>query len=593
MAQRSRITVFVVLVALAGAIGIGLYFTAQQDQTGASSSRGNRQITPMSKLVNQQPLQTAQQLDKLANTREEARYSRDALRIADHEVDLAFASALRNARLHPAAETPDTKKIHERISQLEAEVASDQEQVNRLKAAQSAARGVAAEDLSDRQQLAAAELALRQDELADAKLDLMRAGGDNESRIQRLFAQHETSQHPDQPQPFQLREPFQIPGSMVAQVRLMMQLHEKRLHVLDAAQASQDAAKELDAKHEELEKNLASSAPLEPQPANAVTLAALQRQSEERKLVTQYDQRVQDHQQLEKTYADWANLLHGRILASLHSVLLGVLWIVVIVALIVSGNIAVDHLAKRISLDRRKMATTRLLGHFVVQGLGILFIGFVLIGPPSNLSTVIALAGAGLTVALKDFIVAFFGWFVLMGKNGIRVGDWVEINGIGGEVAEIGLLRTVLLETGNWADSGHPTGRRVTFVNSFAIEGHYFNFSTSGQWLWDTLEINIPSGTDPYFLTDSLLALVKKQSEENTREAEKEWRRATHDHMQAFTAEPALSLRPSQQGTTVIVRYITRANERYATRTQLYQQVVEMLHSKKTSGLQRGSSATE
>ena len=53
--------------------------------------------------------------------------------------------------------------------------------------------------------------------------------------------------------------------------------------------------------------------------------------------------------------------------------------------------------------------------------------------------------------------------------------------GVGGEVVEISLLRTTLLETGNWTDSGHPTGRKVTFVNSFAIEGHYFNFSTSGQ----------------------------------------------------------------------------------------------------------------
>src|SRR5205814_1267265 len=83
--------------------------------------------------------------------------------------------------------------------------------------------------------------------------------------------------------------------------------------------------------------------------------------------------------------------------------------------------------------------------------------------------------------------VGFIGWFVLMGRNGIRLGDWVEINGVTGEVIELGMFHTVLLETGNWTDSGHPTGRRVTFTNGFAIEGHYFNFSTSGQWLWDEI----------------------------------------------------------------------------------------------------------
>jgi hypothetical protein len=70
------------------------------------------------------------------------------------------------------------------------------------------------------------------------------------------------------------------------------------------------------------------------------------------------------------------------------------------------------------------------------------------------------LAGPGLTVVLKDFIGAFFGWFVPMGRNGIGLGDRVEINGVGGEAIEVGILRTVLLEMRNWTNTGHLTGRR-------------------------------------------------------------------------------------------------------------------------------------
>src|SRR5919197_5435275 len=117
----------------------------------------------------------------------------------------------------------------------------------------------------------------------------------------------------------------------------------------------------------------------------------------------------------------------------------------------------------------------RFVARFAVQVVALGLILLVIFGAPNQASTLLGLAGAGLTVALKDFIVAFFGWFILMGRNGIRVGDWVEIKGVGGEVAEIGLLHTVLLETGSWSDAGHPTGRRVSFVNSFAIEAHYFN----------------------------------------------------------------------------------------------------------------------
>jgi small-conductance mechanosensitive channel len=248
----------------------------------------------------------------------------------------------------------------------------------------------------------------------------------------------------------------------------------------------------------------------------------------------------------------------------------------------VAGNIVVERASSKLSNERRRLATMRLLGRFAVQTVGILLILLVVLGSPGQLSTILAFAGAGLTVALKDFIVAFFGWFVLMGKNGIRVGDWVEINGISGEVVEIGLLRTVLLETGNWADSGHPTGRRVTFVNSFAIEGHYFNFSTTGQWLWDSLEVGVPSGKDPYALTESIIQLVTKESEENTREAELEWRRSANAYgVKAFSATPAINVQPTSGGVNISIRYITRAHQRFEMRTKLYREIVELLHGAK------------
>jgi hypothetical protein len=91
---------------------------------------------------------------------------------------------------------------------------------------------------------------------------------------------------------------------------------------------------------------------------------------------------------------------------------------------------------------------------------------------------------------------------------------------------EIGPFHTVLLETGNWTDSGHPTGRRVTFTNSFAIEGHYFNFSTSGQWLWDELRIFLPSGQDPYPIIDAIQQKVLEATSESARKAEQEWQRS-------------------------------------------------------------------
>jgi small-conductance mechanosensitive channel len=238
-----------------------------------------------------------------------------------------------------------------------------------------------------------------------------------------------------------------------------------------------------------------------------------------------------------------------------------------------------ERLLGRARIDRRQLGTLRSVVGVALQIVAIALILLMLIGMPGQLGTMLGLAGAGLTVALKDFIVAFIGWFVLMGRNGMRVGDWVEINGVVGEVVEIGLLRTVLMETGNWTDTGHPTGRKVAFVNSFAIEGHFFNFSTTGQWLWDELQVLIPSGQNPYPLVDSIQKLVEEETRASASLAEQEWQKsANQDRMKSLSVAPAIHLRPTVAGVEMQIRYITSANERYVVRSRMYEKIVGLLH---------------
>jgi hypothetical protein len=241
-------------------------------------------------------------------------------------------------------------------------------------------------------------------------------------------------------------------------------------------------------------------------------------------------------------------------------------------------NTWLEKLLGKTHLDQRQVQTLKATARLTVQVVAVLLILLVIFGPPSQLGTFLGLAGAGLTVALKDFIVGFLGWFVLMRKNGIRLGDWVEINGVTGEVIEIGLFHTVLLETGNWADSGHPTGRRVTFTNSYAIEGHYFNFSTSGQWLWDELQVVLPTGEDPYPMIDAIQKCVVEATQATAKEAALELRNAAGSRdIGAFSADPSINLRPVLGGIELSVRYITQANQRSQLRTRLNQAAVELL----------------
>jgi small-conductance mechanosensitive channel len=202
----------------------------------------------------------------------------------------------------------------------------------------------------------------------------------------------------------------------------------------------------------------------------------------------------------------------------------------------------------------------------------------VIFGPPKETPTILGLTTAALTIALQDFIIAFLGWFVLIGKNGIHVGDWVEINGVGGEVTDVRLFNTTLLETGTLADRGLPTGRRITFMNGFAIRGTYFNFSTSGQWMWDEIKLSLPASDNVHEVLERIQSAVVAETERNASQAEAEWKRGAHgSSLSRFSATAVESLRPSASGIDVLVRYVTRASERFELRNRLYQKLIEVL----------------
>jgi len=137
----------------------------------------------------------------------------------------------------------------------------------------------------------------------------------------------------------------------------------------------------------------------------------------------------------------------------------------------------------------------------------------------------------------------------------------------------------VLLEMGNWTSTGHPTGRRVSFVNSFALEGHYFNFSTAGQWLWDEVQVAVPLTEEPYRMAEQIRQTVEGMTEADAAAAEQDWERVTRQYgTQVFSARPAVDVRPAVNGLNVVVRYITRGPQRYEVKSRIFEAIVALLH---------------
>lgn len=597
MKSRQKIAA-IVFLALLGATAYGLYRTAQP---AAPQSRvGNVNSAAGQTLVDQTPLTTAQRLARMPTSVEELPFAKEALRISDHDMDLAYAAAERDLEIHPPVLSAEAKEIEARLKAAEDALDADNELVEKLTAEAAKATGAKKDALDSQLDLAKAHQDEHQDEVDDTKEDLGRAGGDPKSRIEAMRQEHKASSEATD----NLRITVTPDVSERGLIHLLGRwsaLHQKQLLLWQAKQEAESAAASFSARHSALAAQLnaakagATQAGRQTNPGQKPTSGAMQANPTQEQTAVQvmkakdrsaiqkglsaFDRRIDDEKQLAENYGNWIEVVGAKQRAVLHSALIGLVIIlgIMLIGLFFDGWL--ERLLGRTSLDRRQVETLRTVTRVSVQVLAVLLILLVIFGPPSQLGTFLGLAGAGLTVALKDFIVAFIGWLVLMGKNGIRLGDYVEINGVTGEVVELGMFHTVLLETGNWTDSGHPTGRRVTFTNSFAIEGHYFNFSTSGQWLWDELAVVLPAGRDPYPVVAAIQKKVLEATAESAKQAEKEWQGVTRssDKTHTLTAAPAINVKPVVGGVEIAVRYITRANERYQLRAKLNQAAVDLL----------------
>jgi small-conductance mechanosensitive channel len=598
MTTTQKISTLVLALLLAVA-GVAWWKTAPPT---AKVTKQRAAALAAAEVVDQSTYTTAQRLARLAETPEEESYAQSALRVADHALAFAFTTALRNVEAHPPTLSPDALKIQDRIKKSQALLDSDQQRVTELTGALAQAKEAQKDSLQDELDLASSQLDLDKDELDEANQDLVDAGGNLQKRIEALEQEHDA-------QVKARTAPLVTPAAAASQLHGSLShfiewihLRQKGQQLDDAQTASEHKAAELMARRATLStaldttkagiselaqhaKSVQSAVPSLRLQHTHDAAAALLNQTKliaaDQKVLTLLDRRIADQRQLAGIYEQWSTAVTTRSHALAHALLLNALIVIAVLLAMQFLDGWLQHLLENPKLDRRQVETLRSITRVSLRVVAVIIILLILIGMPTQFGTMIGIVGAGLTVALKDFIVAFFGWLMLMGRNGIRLGDWVEINGVSGEVTELGMFHTVLMETGNWSDAGHPTGRRVTFTNSFAIEGHYFNFSTSGQWLWDELQVVVPAGQDPYPIVDSITKQVTEATAESARQAEQEWQRAVPAQRgKVFSGTPGISVKPVVGGVEIAIRYITRAHERFALRAKLYQAAVDLLGGK-------------
>ena len=168
--------------------------------------------------------------------------AQDALRVGDRQMDSAFALAVADATENPPRLSADAKKIELRLQRAEDALAAAQAQVARLTASEAKATGSRCKDsLGDQLSLANAQLELRQDEVDDAKQDLIGAGGDPQDRIQQLVEEHQAAAQVSDATKVDLTASVQ-PHGLIQRYQEWSVLHKKQLQLWRAKRDATKAA---------------------------------------------------------------------------------------------------------------------------------------------------------------------------------------------------------------------------------------------------------------------------------------------------------------------------------------------------------------
>ena len=581
--NRTRIvTVLIILIvlvaALAGAFltrGVMSYLPFLQAKKGNWTGA----YVPLG-IVDQRPWQTATTLAALAQSAEETELAREAERLAGHEVDQAFSQSLRQASLDRPKLSRKALELQQRITELEKMIKSDEAHITSLSASGTT---TAVASNAGELEVAKAQLGLDQNELNDLREELARETGDQRIKLQQELRTRQAAikQYNDSvskgagQNAVASAEQYKTLAQQLATWRSLKNREElvaqaEQLAKADIAALTDDQAR--------LRAEPASDSEKTARESSSDRIDRLQQMAVRQNIQTILNDRLETQQQLAALYGRWGEQVAIQRKIVVHLILRSVALIAAICLLTIAAGWALQFALGKMVRDPRQKQTLSTVLRLGTQVVGLLLVLLAIFGVPRQMTTIIGLVTAGLTVVFQDFILAFCGWFVLMGPNGIRVRDWVEIDGVVGEVVELGLFRTWLLETGNWTAHGHPTGRKVSFLNGYAIRGKYFNFSTVGQWMWDEIKVTIPAGADIHPLIKKIYEAFVKATEENAKMAEAEWKRVTHEEgSPQFSAMPSVNLSPAGTGIDVVIRYITRAGVRVDTRNRLYAMILELM----------------
>ncbi|MCB0032321.1 MAG: mechanosensitive ion channel [Anaerolineales bacterium] len=228
--------------------------------------------------------------------------------------------------------------------------------------------------------------------------------------------------------------------------------------------------------------------------------------------------------------------------------------------------------------DKGLRYQARKVTNFVSYFLLIVVVAFVFSDQLSGLAVAFGVATAGIAFALQEVITSFAGWLAILAGDFYKTGDRVQLGGITGDIIDIGVLRTTIMETGGWVNGDLYNGRTVRVANSFVFKEPVYNYSGGFPFLWDEIVVPIRYGSDRALAEQIMIRVANEISGNYTEFARQTWA----DIQGRFFVEdaeiaPMVTMVFNDNWLEYTIRYVVEYKRRRSTKDLMSRQILDAI----------------
>ena len=233
---------------------------------------------------------------------------------------------------------------------------------------------------------------------------------------------------------------------------------------------------------------------------------------------------------------------------------------------------AASRLLGRTVTDPLRRYKSRKLLYYAMTALGALVLMGIWSESVSQVALALTVLGAGIALALQQPILSVAGWLFILINRPYDVGDRIEIGSVSGDVIDIGVFKTTLLEIyPEGAGKGtQNTGRVIDFPNSLVLSQTLVSFTRGFEFLWDDYPILITFESNWQKAERLLLEIVRREVRAFEATARTQLEHMSKSYLVQYRSlEPAVFVVIRDSGVELGIRYLTPARQRRAIRDRI------------------------